>query len=184
MADGMDGAKPEYEACDGLAQLSREQLIEYARMCSKNFFAIDGTWFQSIESECGMDVAMHHDERAWRRYTGSEARRLKAFLGLGEHPGLQGLEKALPLKLTSPCNRTSLHYEGDDLVFRVEECRVQTARARKGMPYHPCKSVGLEEYGGFAREIDDRIACSCVSCYPDETDSTCSCAWRFSIKQD
>lgn len=169
---------------DGLAGLDRDRLAEYAVLCSKNLFAIDGTWFQSIEAERGMDEAMHHDENAWRRYTASEARRLKAFLGLPERAGLEGLTQALPLKLTSLCNDTELRREGDELVFRVVSCRVQTARGRKGMPYHPCKPVGLAEYGGFARAIDDRIECVCESCYPEETDGTCSCSWRFRMADD
>ena len=33
---------------EALEELSREELIAYAQLCSKNLFAIDGTWFQSI----------------------------------------------------------------------------------------------------------------------------------------
>jgi len=63
----------------------------------------------------------------------------------------------------------------------MTECRVQTARARKGMPYHPCKPVGLLEYGLFAQTIDDRIRCRCASCYPDVTDPDCCCKWVFTL---
>lgn len=168
---------------DALEGLTREQLAAYAQLCSKNLFAIDGTWFQSIEAERGMDEAIHHDERAWERYTASEARRLKAFLGLEDECGLEGLARALLLKLTSLCNETELRREGDELVFRVVNCRVQTARGRKGMDYHPCKSVGLIEYGGFAKALDPRIVCACDSCYPDMTDDTCACAWRFRLAE-
>jgi hypothetical protein len=51
------------------------------------------------------------------------------------------------------------------------------------MEFHPCKPVGLVEYAGFARAIDDRIQCAPVSCYPDITDDTCCCAWKFWIKE-
>ena len=51
----------------------------------------------------------------------------------------------------------------------MKECRVQSARRRKGMPFHPCKPVGCIEYSGFARTIDDRIECRCLSCYPEVT---------------
>lgn len=180
-ADGRVGGRA-FGPGDGLAGLSREQLAAYAVLCSKNLFAIDGTWFQSIEAECGMDAAIRHDENAWRRYSASEARRLKAFLGLGEGCGLEGLAAALPLKLTSLCNETELRWEGDDLVFRVTTCRVQAARTRKGMPLHPCKSVGLLEYGCFARALDERIVCTCDSCHPEAVDGTCACAWRFRLE--
>ena len=36
----------------------------------------------------------------------------------------------------------------------------------KQMEYHPCKSVGIIEYSGFAKTIDERITCECLSCYP------------------
>ena len=50
------------------------------------------------------------------------------------------------------------------------------------MEFHPCKSVGELEYAGFAAALDDRIHCECVSCFPDITDNTCNCAWRFRME--
>ena len=82
-------------------------------------------------------------------------------------------------------NRDEIIREGDDaLVYRTLECYVQRARAEKGMPYHPCKAVGLVEYAGFAKEFDPRIRCACVSCFPDVTDESCNCVWRFWIQAD
>lgn len=164
-----------------LEAFSKEQLIELVEICSKNLIAIDGTWFQSVERECGMDAAMRHDEESWRRFTVSEAKRLKRFLGLPERAGLDGLEAALALKLNTLSSTAEVRREENELVYRVVECRVQAARTRKGMELHPCKSVGLIEYEGFARTIDDRITCECLSCFPDASDSTCSCSWRFAI---
>ena len=73
--------------------------------------------------------------------------------------------------------------EDGKLIYTMEVCRVQAARERKGMPFHPCKGVGVIEYSGFAREIDRRIQCECLSCYPEVTDDTCSCKWAFSIPE-
>ena len=56
------------------------------------------------------------------------------------------------------------------------------ARHGKGLGYHPCKQVGVVEHPAFARGIDERLACTCLSCYPDVTDDTCSCAWRFTLR--
>ena len=72
-----------------LDRLSREQLTELVEIYAKNWLAMDGVWFQSVEEKYGMDEAMAHDERAWARFTVIEARRIKAFLGLPEHPGLE-----------------------------------------------------------------------------------------------
>ena len=46
--------------------LTKEELIELIEIYSKNWLAMDGLWFQSIERENGMDSAMHHDEAVWR----------------------------------------------------------------------------------------------------------------------
>ena len=164
-----------------LEQLSREQLIELLFIDSKNVIAMDGVWFQSVERELGMEAAMHHDEEAWKRYTCSEARRIKAFLGLPEHPGLEGLARALSYRMVDRANPTEVILQEQKLIYKVTLCRVQEARKRKNMPLHPCKSAAVYEYGGFAATIDDRIRCRCVSCYPDITEETCACAWEFWI---
>lgn len=165
-----------------LSRLSREELLELIGIYSKNWLAMDGVWFQSIERTAGMDAALFHDERAWERFTVIEARRLKAFLNLEERPGLEGLEKALSLRFYANLNESAIEYENGALIYTMKKCRVQTARERKGMPYHPCKRVGIVEYGGFARAIDDRILCECLSCYPDVTDDTCCCKWAFRLE--
>ena len=66
-------------------------------------------------------------------------------------------------------------------VFRMRECRVQTARERDGRPLFPCKSVGEVEYAGFAAAIDSRIKCECIACPPDDEQPGFHCAWRFSL---
>lgn len=101
-----------------------------------------------------------------------------------EQAGLDGLEKALACRMYARINRDEIIREGDALIYRTLECYVQRARAEKGMPYHPCKAVGLVEYAGFAKEIDPRIRCACVSCFPDVTDESCNCAWRFWMQAD
>lgn len=164
----------------GLEDYTREQLIQLLEITAKDLMAIDGTWFQSLEREQGMDEAVHHDQEAWRRFMPSEAYRIRTFLGLDEHSGLEGLAKALPLRCTSLANEWEIVWEDDgSLLFRITDCRVQNARKRKGMEFHPCKSVGIIEYSEFARAFDERIQCACVSCFPDITDDTCNCAWRF-----
>lgn len=80
--------------------------------------------------------------------------------------------------------RGELRMEGESLVYRVVDCRVQTARRRKGMALHPCRSAGIVEYASFAAEIDSRIRCTCESCYPEVSDETCCCAWRFTLAED
>lgn len=172
------------ENVEVLSSLSKEKLIELVEIYSKNLVAMDGVWFQSIERKFGMDEAMHHDEEAWKRFTVSEATRIKKFLDLPDRAGLAGLEQALAYKLNTLSNVVETRLGENELIYRIADCRVQNARIRKGMPFHPCKSVGIFEYEGFARVIDDRISCECLSCFPDVTDDTCSCSWKFTLSED
>ncbi len=164
--------------------LSREQLLDLIEMYCKEWSATDGLWFQSVERKWGMDEAIDSDIEMWKTFTVLEAKRIKDFLGLPDGCGLPGLEKALMLRTNAVINETTIHYEGDHLIYRTEDCRVQTARSRKNMEWHPCHDVGLEEYTGFGRTIDPRIKCRCISCYPQITDKTCACAWEYWIEEE
>ncbi len=164
-----------------LSQFSKDQLIELIEIYSKNWLAMDGVWFQSIERKLGMDEAMYHDGEAWKRFTVIEAKRIKEFLKLPDNSGIEGLEKALKLRFYANINEDKIEIEGNTLTYTSVNCRVQRARERKGMPFHPCKSVGIIEYTEFAKTIDSRFTCECVSCYPDITDDSCCCKWRFTL---
>lgn len=164
---------------------SREELIELIETYSKNWLAMDGVWFQSVERKYGMEEAIYHDREAWKSFTVIEARRIKQFLSLPERAGLEGLAKALALRFYGNINKDEIILSPDKktLIYRTLECRVQSARKRKQMGFHPCKSVGIIEYSGFAQVIDNRITCECLSCYPEITDDSCCCAWRFTLNE-
>ena len=122
-----------------LKNYSKEQLIELIEGYCKNWLAMDGVWFQSVESKYGMDEAMEHDCAIWEKFTVIEAKRIKTFLNLPEHPGIEGLKQALKLRLYANINRDEIITEGNTLIYRTTECRVQHARSSKNMPLHPCK---------------------------------------------
>ena len=87
-----------------LKNYSKEQLIELIEGYCKNWLAMDGVWFQSIERKYGMDEAMEHDCAIWEKFTVIEAKRIKTFLNLPEHPGIEGLKQALKLRLYANIN--------------------------------------------------------------------------------
>ena len=166
---------------ENLNKYTKEELIELIEIYSKNWLAMDGVWFQSIEQKSGMDEAMYHDAEAWRRFTVIEAKRIKEFLKLPDNSGVEGLAEALKLRFYANINEDKIEIDGNTLIYTSVNCRVQRARERKGMPFHPCKSVGIIEYSGFAKVIDERFVCECVSCYPDIMDKSCCCKWKFTI---
>ena len=165
-----------------LVDYSKEELVKIIEIYAKNWLAMDGVWFQSIERKLGMDEAMYHDVEVWKRFTKTEARRIKAFLRLPEKAGLEGLAEALNLRMYASINEDEICKNGNTMTYACINCRVQRAREEKGMPFHPCKSVGIVEYSEFAKVIDERISCRCVSCYPDITDESCCCKWEFTLE--
>ena len=168
---------------DKLDLLSKEELKDLIRIYAKNIYALDGVWFQSVEEKSGMEEAMWHDKNAWVKFTRTEAKRIKNFLNLPDEAGLEGLEKALAIRFSALSNPSvSIFREGDSLIYRINECRVQSARKAKGMPFHPCAPVGFIEHDGFARVIDGRIVTEMISCYPEVTDQGCACCWKFTLK--
>lgn len=177
----MEEPTPKYECID---ELPREKLLELIANFSKNWLAHDGLWFQAVERERGMDEANRYNIEAWRRFTVIEAKRVKELLGLPERAGLEGLRRALAFRMYAPLNRATTTIEGNTLTYDVTSCRVQAARQRKGMPFHPCKPVGLVEYGGFAATIDDRFTTECVSCFPDMTCPESNCVWKFTLNEE
>ena len=68
-------------------------------------------------------------------------------------------------------------------VFVMRDCRVQSARKRKGLPDFPCKSVGVVEYSEFARAIDPRLRTRCIACPPDPHGTDHWCAWEFTLDE-
>ncbi|MCW2276722.1 DUF6125 family protein [Heliophilum fasciatum] len=163
--------------------LSKEELRSLVDDLAKRWLAHDGVWFQAIEAKRGMDEAIEMDIKAWERFTVLEATRIKTMLNLPERSGLQGLAQALQFRLYAVLNEQTLEWHGENkLVFSMVNCRVQAARERKKMDAFPCRPVGIVEYSGFARTIDDRIQTRCLSCPPERVDDQAYCVWEFTLE--
>ena len=150
---------------------------------AKNWLAHDGLWFQAVEKQFGIDKAIELDREAWEKFTVIEAKRIIARHQIPENGGLEGLKKALGLRLYAFINVQEIRNEtGNSFEFYMVDCRVQSARRRKQMPLFPCKSVGIVEYSGFAKTIDPEIKTECIACPPDEAaGKEFYCGWRYSI---
>lgn len=165
-----------------LDHLSREQLEELINDFAKRWLAHDGLWFQQVEKHHGMEEAIKLDTGAWEKFTVLEAQRIMKFLGLEPGGGLPALKQALDYRLYSFINKQVIEQPDEQtLIFKMVDCRVQSARKRKNMPEFPCKPVGVVEYSGFASTIDSRIKTRCLHCPPDDHPEDSYCAWEFSI---
>lgn len=164
--------------------LPKEKILELLVDSAKRWLAHDGLWFQAVERNHGIDEAIKLDIEAWEVFTVLEAKRIMKFLDLPANGGLKTLKKALNYRLYAFINVQESIEEGDNkLIFRMNNCRVQSARKRKNLPDFPCKPVGLVEYGKFAETIDPRIKTRCIACPPDEHPDDYYCAWEFTIEE-
>ncbi len=165
-----------------LLELPKEARVAFKESVAKNWLASDGAWFQAVEFSRGMFDAKRCNDSCWSRFSPFEAWSVKRFLNLPKNPGLEGLKKALGFRLYAAINRQSILDETPtSFIFQMNECRVQTARKRRGLKDYPCKSGGMAEYPTFAESLDPGIKTECIGCPPDEHPEEWFCAWRFYI---
>ena len=82
------------------------------------------------------------NDTCWTRYSPFEAQRIKGLLGLPDNGGIPALKKALAFRMYATINRQSVEEIDDDtIIFRMNDCRVQAARKRRGLADYPCKSA-------------------------------------------
>lgn len=166
-----------------LLDLSKEELVRIIVDDAKNWLAHDGLWFQAVEKRYGMDIAIEADIDAWRSFTVIEAKRIMERLGLQQGGGIPALVACLQHRLYARLNLQDVIEQSDNrVVFRMLDCRVQSARKRRGLPDFPCKDVGIVEYSEFAKTIDPRISTRCIACPPDGHPEQFWCAWEFSLQ--
>ncbi|MFC2110984.1 DUF6125 family protein [Bacteroidota bacterium] len=165
-----------------LLEFPDKKLQELKEKAAANWLANDGVWFQSVEFSRNMHEAKLCNDAAWGQFSPFEAWSIKRFLKLPENPGLEGLKKALQFRLYATINQQSISNETENsFVFEMNNCRVQSARKRKGLDDYPCKSAGIIEYTSFAKAIDARIKTECIACPPDAHPDEWFCAWKFYI---
>ena len=171
------------EGIELLHELSRDELIAIIVDDAKNWLAHDGLWFQAVEQVYGLETAIDIDRAAWEKFTVVEAKRIMARLGLQPGGGIAALVECLKHRLYARLNlQEAIEVTDTRAVFRMVDCRVQSARKRKGLADFPCKTVGIVEYAGFASTIDPRIRTRCIACPPDPHPDDFWCAWEFTLE--
>ena len=167
---------------DLLHQRSKDELIDLLEDATKNWLAHDGLWFLTVEERFGIETAIELDRRAWEQFTIVEAKRIMRRLGLEPGGGIPALKQALQYRLYAHINvHEIVDVDERTIIFRMNECHVQTTRRRKGLPDFSCKPVGLVEYANFARTIDPRFHTRCIACPPDDHPDEYWCAWEFTL---
>jgi hypothetical protein len=164
---------------------SREELEGMLQDAALNWLAHDGLWFLAVEEKFGLDTAIQLDGVAWKSFTAIEAKRIMKRHDISPNGGIPALSKALGKRLYSFVNQQEVVEQTESrLVFRMNDCRVQSARKRKGLADFPCKPVGIIEYSGFAKTIDPRIETKCLGCPPDSHPEGWYCSWEFTLAKN
>lgn len=162
--------------------LTREDLEGMLCDAALNWLAHDGLWFLAVEDKLDLESAIELDMKAWENFTVIEAKRIMKRHGIEEGGGIPALARALGLRLYAFINEQEIVEQSEKhLVFRMNDCRVQSARKKKGLPDFPCKPVGLVEYAGFASTIDPLIQTRCIGCPPDDHPDDWYCSWEFRL---
>lgn len=162
--------------------LTREDLEGMLCDAALNWLAHDGLWFLAVEDKLDLESAIELDMKAWENFTVIEAKRIMKRHGIEEGGGIPALARALGLRLYAFINEQEIVEQSEEhLVFRMNDCRVQSARKNKGLPDFPCKPVGLVEYAGFASTIDPLIQTRCIGCPPDDHPDDWYCSWEFRL---
>jgi len=165
-----------------LLSRNKDELLKIMEELSKNWLAADGIWFQTVEARYDMEEAKRCNDSCWTKFSPLEAFSIKKFLGLPEFGGLDGLKKALRFRLYACINlQTIIDDTQQSFILQMNDCRVQSARKRKGLADYPCKSAGLVEYRTFAETIDARLQTQCLGCPPDAHPEDWFCSWRFCL---
>ena len=129
-----------------------------------------------------MEEAIDLDTASWNIFTVVEANRIMQRFNIPKNGGIPALLKALKFRVYANINKQeAVEISENRCVFRMNECRVQTARKRKNLPDFPCKKVGIPEYSLFAKTIDPRIETRCITCPPEPHPEEYYCAWEFTL---
>ncbi len=176
----------DFEIEDGipssLKNMDEEKVRRFIESIAVNWLANDGVWFQAVENSYSMTDAKHCNDLCWGQFSPFEARIIRKDLQLPEKPGLEGLKESLQYRLYAFINKQEIVEERENsFVFRMKDCRVQSARKRRNLNDYPCKSAGIIEYTSFAETIDNRIKTKCIACPPDKHPDDWYCAWKFYI---
>jgi hypothetical protein len=161
--------------------LTSNELISLLKAYAKCWLAHDGCWFLAVEEDLGTEAAIKYDREGWRKFAPIEARRIMEARNIEVGGGLAALAEALKFRMYHALNDQEVVMSENTLTFSMKGCRVQEARRRKALPDFPCKSVGIVEFGEFAKAVDDRINTKCIKCPPDEMAEGEFCSWRFTL---
>ena len=127
----------------------------------RSFSAVDGLWFVKCEETLGFEKALELDHRVWEIMAKIQARRAREIIG--GQMNLDGLEKALTLKLESEGWGFEVEGNGNEVRFRIVTCpwyQILEKSGRTHLEPTITKTICMAEYPIWCNEFGEGISFS------------------------
>jgi hypothetical protein len=165
-----------------LAEMPTEKLLDLFFLQIRNVWRVDGLYFLGIEKRFDTEVTTEIDADVWKIMAAIEAKSLRRMLKIGENPDLATIIRLLRKSswaLDQPFKTIDI---GASLAtLKIDKCRTQEARLRKGLPEFPCKKVRFGYLRNFARTLNPKADVKCLVCPPDKHPENLWCKWAFTL---
>ena len=146
--------------------LSKDQLIDFIEMSSKNFWTLQNNWMMNVENKFGKEIAIELDGICYGRAVEIQVYRLKKFLNLEDN--LEALVKALKFSIHGLyAEGVEYKLSGNTAVRRVKRCPIQVRRRQEGLPEIPCKPALIATHSRIAQAVNPKITIGSVMAPPD-----------------
>ena len=164
-----------------LAKLTKEQLLDYIDISSKNLWTLQNNYMWNLGKRFGDEVAVEFDDLCFGRMMQVEARRLQKFLNLGND--LLALAKCWTISLAQELGLESEWVEltPKRIYWRCTRCPMQLRRLKDGASLLPCKEVCEMSYPKLGRAINPKIKMTKLYAPPDPhtEDDWCGVVWEM-----
>jgi hypothetical protein len=139
-----------------LMKMSREEIIDYIGVLSRNFWTVQNNWMANVTMKYGSEEAAVFDELLWAKWPAVEAYRFKKLFNLGDT--LADVATVMTLSLGAEEGPTAAYFMSDDRIeFRVYDCPMQRQRLSHGWPELNCKPAFTAMWKAVAGVINPDI---------------------------
>jgi hypothetical protein len=164
-------------------QMSAPELRQYLQFLLRHYRQMDSFWYIYLAEQYGEEAADRINEKVWGRVAGLGARDILERFDIKKR-GLEGFIQALHywpwhILVGYQCER-----QADSVILTVPSCPTQEARLKRGLAEYHCKDMHRQEFGCFAKEIDQRIETECLFAPPDPHPPEMFCKWRFYLRNE
>lgn len=163
-----------------LDQLTNDQLQELIHSLLWQLRLTDAFWFIYTEKRFGLSAAEELNTEVWAKVGKLAARDIKERFKINES-GLDAFLRAFGFFSWTMMVDYRIERSQDELILCVPSCPAQEGRKKHGLGEYRCKEMHLNEFTGFAQEIDPRIRVECLFAPPDPHPRDMYCKWRFCV---